>query len=443
MKRQCAVLVLLGALVWSGCAPAAPTPLPASTPIPTPVAGVLFVDPGADRGLVSPLLRGSNYGPWVAVPVNMLETAYNAKIAVIRFPGGAWGDRNTLKDYQIDAFMDFCKKTGSTATISVNLRDGTPEQAAELVRYVNITKKYGITYWAIGNEPTLFAQEVGEGPYGVADYNREFREFAAAMKAVDPSIKLMGPEIHQYAVDPGARPKDASGLDWMDEFLKANGDLVDVVTFHRYPFGTSITPDDLRRNAREWDDLVIALRGRIHELTGRDLPIALTEVNTHYNPAVGGIATPDSHFNAIWLADVFGQMVTQDVLIFNHWMLSTSGSNQGGWGMISRSGVRPSYYVYQLYAQFGNQRVYAASGIENISIYAAKREDGALTVMIINLNDDAARAPLQVTGGIPTAARLFLLDPAHSAADMGVVSLPADGILDLPGQSVSLFIITP
>lgn len=443
MTKTLCLLLSIIVLLLSACAPAAPTPLPPPTAIPTPVAGVLFADPDADLGTISPLLRGSNYGPWVAVPVNMLDTAYNAKIAVIRFPGGAWGDRNTLKDYQIDAFMDFCKKAGATATISVNLRDGTPEQAAELVRYVNITKKYGITYWAIGNEPTLFAQEVGVGPYGVADYNRDFQAFAKAMKAVDPSIKLMGPEIHQYAVDANARPKDASGLDWMDEFLKANGGLVDVVTFHRYPFGTSITPDDLRRNAREWDDLVMALRGRIHELTGRDIPIALTEVNTHYNPAVGGSATPDSHFNAVWLADVFGQMVAQDVLIFNHWLLSTSGSNQGGWGMISRSGVRPSYYVYQLYAQFGSQRVYAASGIEDVSIYAAKRPDGALTLMIINLNDESMRVPLQVAGKMPASAQLFLLDPSHNADDMGVVSLPGDGVLDLPGQSVSLFIINP
>lgn len=443
MKRHVAALLLLGLLVLGGCAPAAPTPLPAPTPIPTPVAGALFVDPAANLGDISPLLRGSNHGPWVAVPANMLDATYNAEIAVIRFPGGAWGDRNTLKDYQIDAFMDLCRNIGAEATISVNLRDGTPEQAAELVRYVNITKKYGVTYWAIGNEPSLYAQEVGEGAYGVADYNRDFREFAKAMKAVDPSIQLMGPEIHQYAVNPDARLKDANGLDWMDEFLKANGDLVDVVTFHRYPFGTSITPDDLRLNAREWDDLVIALRGRIHALTGRDIPIALTEVSTHYNPAVGGIATPDSHFSAVWLADVFGQMVAQDVLIFNHWMLASSGGGQGGWGMVGRGVLRPSYYVYALYAQFGSQRIYAASGIENVSIYAAKREDGALTLMIVNLNDESARAPLQVAGQSPASAQLLLLDPTHSAEDMGVVSLPADGVLDLPGQSVSLYIITP
>jgi hypothetical protein len=45
---------------------------------------------------------------------------------------------------------------------------------------------------------------------------------------------------------------------WMVEFLKANGDLVDVVSFHRYPFPSvriSGPPsmDELRLNAQEWD----------------------------------------------------------------------------------------------------------------------------------------------------------------------------------------------
>ena len=46
-----------------------------------------------------------------------------------------------------------------------------------------------------------------------------------AMKAVDPTILLMGPELSgSYTSNFAANPKDASGRDWMTEFLKANGD---------------------------------------------------------------------------------------------------------------------------------------------------------------------------------------------------------------------------
>jgi hypothetical protein len=408
---------------------------------PTSVPNALYVDASLEQGSVSPYLLGSNYGPWVAVPFDMVDYAYTSNVKAIRFPGGAWGDRNKLQPYSIDPFIAFCNKVGAMPTFSANLRDGTPEQAAELVRYVNIEKKYGVVYWAIGNEPTLFSKEKGE-EYDTARYNSDWRAFAEAMKAVDPTIKLIGPDLHQYAVDPNARPKDSKGLDWMDEFLKANGDKVDVITTHRYPFGRNPTKDDLRQDARQWDDIVIALQKRIKELTGRDIPVALTEVNTNYNPAVGGEATPDSHFNAIWLADVVGQMAQQHVFMFNHWMLASSGGAQGGWGMIARGGLRPSYYVYQLYSRFGSTMIYSASGVENVSIYAAKRDDGTLTVMIVNLNSNSQSVPLQFKGKAPSSAQLFLLDAEHNAADMGNVTIPKDGILSLPGESVSLYVIS-
>ena len=442
MKKIVFPLLLLISMLAISCGPAVPTPLPEPTAVPTSVPGVLFVDPRIELGPVSPYLLGSNYGPWVAVPVDMLDAAYVSEVTVIRFPGGAWGDRNVLKPYHIDAFMDFCNKVGAIPTISVNLRDGTPEQAADLVRYVNIEKKYGVVYWAIGNEPTLFAQETGES-YDTVRFNTDWRKFAEAMRSVDPSIKFIGPEIHQYAVEPEARPKDENGLDWMDEFLKVNGDMVDVVSFHRYPFGRTLTTDDLRQNVREWDDLIIALRARIHELTGRDIPMAITEVNTNYNPTVGGEATPDSLFGALWLADIVGQMARQGLFMFNHWMLTSSGSGQGGWGLIGRGDLRPSYYVYQLYSMFGSELVYAASGVEDVNIYAAKREDGTLTLMVVNLTDSEKTVPLQINGQTPSVAQVWRLDADHSGDNLGELSIPADGTLTLPMQSLSLFVIAP
>lgn len=442
MKKLLPAISLIFLMVLTSCGPAAPVSFADPTSMPTPIPNALYVDPGLELGTVSPYLLGSNYGPWVAVPFGMQDAAYNSKIKAIRFPGGAWGDRNNLQPYSIDPFLAFCDQVGAIPTISVNLRDGTPEQAAELVRYINIEKKYGAVYWAIGNEPTLFAREKSNN-YDTVQYNKDWRKFADAMKAVDPTIKLIGPDVHQYSAEPDQRPKDVNGLDWMDEFLKANGDQVDVVTFHRYPFGTNATKEQLRENAKEWDDIVIALRNRIQELTGREIPIAITEVSTNYNPAVGGEATPDSHFNAIWLADVVGQMAQQQLFMFNHWMLTSSSGGQGGWGMIGRGVLRPSYYVYQLYAMFGTKLIYSASGVENVNVYAAKREDGTLTLMIVNLNDDAQTIPLQFKGKMPKSAQLFLLDPEHSAQDMGNIDLPADGKLSLPGESVSLFVINP
>ncbi len=428
-----------------------PTPIPSATPLPSPTAvpsavpGGLYVDAAQTLGPVSPLIFGTNHGPWVAVPFAMLEEAFASGVTVIRFPGGAWGDRNKVTPLQIDQFAAFLQQMGAVGTISVNLRDGTPEQAAEMVRYTNLEKQYGVRYWSIGNEPTLYEAELsitsGE-TYDTERFNREWRAMAEAMRAVDPTILLIGPELHQYSGDFNANPKDSAGRDWMTEFLRANGDLVDIVAIHRYPYGSeNATIPDLRANSREWDDTIAYLRALIHTETGRDLPIAVTEINSHWSKAVRGEATPDSHYSAIWLADVLGRMVRNDVFMMNQWMLTSQGG-QGGWGLVDTSKVRPSYHVYQLYKQFGSERVYASSDDPNVSLYAARRDDGALTLVVINLASAPAAKRLTLDNLAPEhPAATWLLDAEHAGVQLDDTGLPAGVELQLPAESMLLLVV--
>ena len=89
----------------------------------------------------------------------MLPQVYDSGVTILRFPAGAWGDHNNVTNLQIDQFIDFIHKVGAKAMFNVRLFGGTPEQAAEMVRYTNIERKYNIQYWAIGNEPTLYNGE--------------------------------------------------------------------------------------------------------------------------------------------------------------------------------------------------------------------------------------------------------------------------------------------
>src|SRR5215207_11464968 len=163
MYRLPVITILI--LILSACAPSAPapapvpsaataiptqTPIPTSTLLPTPtlvptsVPDILFVDPSVSLGPISPLVYGSNYGPWLVVSFDMLPAAYESGVTILRFPAGAWGDHNDLKAYHIDQFMDFANKTGAAAIFSVRLLGGMPEQAAEMVRYTNIERKYNV-----------------------------------------------------------------------------------------------------------------------------------------------------------------------------------------------------------------------------------------------------------------------------------------------------------
>jgi hypothetical protein len=431
-----ATTVVLVALLASACESAPPTPKP----------DTLYVDAEQRRGEISPYIYGTNYGPWITVPVDLIDAYEASGLRFLRFPGGHWGDVNDIRPSQFDWFIKLAEMIDAEPSVSVRLLDGTPEEAAALVEYANIEHDYDIRYWSIGNEPSLYATMDRAEEYDTAYFNARWRTFAEAMLAVDPDIQLLGPEVHQFRVAPEARPKDAEGRDWMREFLLANGDMVDLVTFHRYPFPKNPadappTIDDLRRNSQEWDELIPALRDLIAETTDRELPIGVTEVNSNWSSALGGEGTPDSFYNAIWWADVLGRLAEQQVEIVAHFALQSPAS-MGGWGMLARYEVRPTYYVYQLYQRFGETLIFTACDDPDLSIYGAVRDDGALTLMIVNLGPEPRDYPLHLAKGTPTGeAEVWRLDAEHNAEQIAPQTLSEETMLTLPAQSVTLYVI--
>lgn len=443
------------AILISGCLPRdestpidppEPTLVPTLVPtaLPVEMPDVFYIDSGIRLGKISPYVLGTNYGPWVAVPFDMIPAAEEAGITMIRWPGGEWGDQNEIRSYQLDQAFAFAGQLGAELNVQVRLRGGTAEKAAELVRYANIEKGYNIRFWTIGNEPSLYDGYVNT-TYNTEIFNREWRAFAEAMRAVDPNIQLLGPEIHQFSGYPDGTPKDSAGRDWMIEFLKANGDLVDIVSFHRYPFprsmtGPNATIEDLRQNTQEWDGMIDYLNSLIAEYTGRSLPISVAEVNSHFSKASGGEGTPDSLYNAIWWGDVLGRLIRKDVYIVNHWLL-TSRANQGGWGLIGAYELRPSYYVNVLYRKLGAERIYAFSDDPFLTVTASLQEDGALALMLINLKAEAVNRPIVLRGMEPETVETWLFDEAHLAENMGTAAF--SGEVDLPPGSMTLLVIRP
>ncbi len=400
----------------------------------------LTIDVNHSLGPISPYVYGANYGPLQTVPLDLADEAQQSGIRFLRFPGGRWGDQNNLQHFHIDMFIKLARQLGAEPSISVRLEGGTPEAAAELVRYTNIERGYHVRYWAIGNEPNLFDN------YTTEDHNREWRAIAEAMLAVDPTILLIGPDTSQYSGNPVTDPRDSLGRDWVREFLLANGDLVDIVAVHRYPFPRSMANPvtsvaDLRQNAPEWSRILPALRAVIRETTGRDdLPVAITEANSHWSKSIGGEATPDSLYNAIWWADVLGRLIRDGAFIVAYFDFQSNPS-RGGWGLLGSYEVRPTYYTYQLYKRFGSELVYGGSSIPDLSVYAALREDGLLSVLVVNLGDEPQSPPLRLDGAtIVGPAEVWRLDAEHNAERLDDLDL-RNNPLSVPGQSVTLYLI--
>lgn len=401
----------------------------------------LVVDAETSLGPISPYVYGANFGVYSAVPAAMIPQAQAAGVRYLRW-GGGFSDERELTEGNIDVFIMTARIAGAEPAITVRLHESTPEDSAEDVRYANIEKGYNVRYWSIGNEPTLFAS-LFDMEYNTEIFNREWRAHAEAMLAVDPTIILVGPDLHQYPGIPEQNLKDSAGRDWMEAFLEANGDLVGVVSIHRYPFPRSqanptISIDDLRQNAREWDDHILPnLREVILRITGREIPIGVTEVNSSWANNQRGEATLDSHYNSIWYGDVLGRMIRGRVMIAAYWNFQFPDRS---WGLIGSFNVRPTYYTFQMYKGFGTEALASSSDVPDLNVYAARRDDGALTVMVVNLGLAAATATLTLAGFPPGGeAEVWLLDPEHQAEAMGTQALGET--ITVPGQSMTLYVI--
>lgn len=97
-----------------------------------------------------------------------------------------------------DEFLRLMELVKGEPLLCVNLITGTPEKAAGWVEYCNATtgthygkirarnghaKPYGVKYWELDNE--------AQRRFSVAQYAEECRTYSAAMRAVNPSIRLM------------------------------------------------------------------------------------------------------------------------------------------------------------------------------------------------------------------------------------------------------------
>jgi hypothetical protein len=86
---------------------------------------------------------------------------------------------------------------GSETTIPT--REQLIKNAVEWVRYANITKKYGVKYWMIGNESYKNCDY--NGCATAAQYRDDIIEFSTRMKKIDPRIKIIanGDDIEWWA----------------------------------------------------------------------------------------------------------------------------------------------------------------------------------------------------------------------------------------------------
>ena len=166
VRRLTAVVVAAAVAVASGFVSAGPA-VAAEEPV------AVTVDTHAGLGTVPTFGTGANHAIW-DTELGSEETSSllkRAGVAMLRYPGGSYADIYHWQDHtapggyvapntDFDTFMAGARRTGAQPIVIANYGTGSAEEAAGWVRYANVTKKYGVTYWEIGNE------NYGNGHYG-------------------------------------------------------------------------------------------------------------------------------------------------------------------------------------------------------------------------------------------------------------------------------------
>ncbi|TYB43165.1 alpha-L-arabinofuranosidase, partial [Microbispora tritici] len=117
-------------------------------------------------GTVPDTAYGLNQAVWdgnMNTPASV-DLLGKAGVQMMRYPGGSYGDgfhweTSTVSGggyvapgTDFDSFMGTVRGVGAQAIIIANYGSGTAQEAADWVKYANVTKGYGVKYWEIGNE---------------------------------------------------------------------------------------------------------------------------------------------------------------------------------------------------------------------------------------------------------------------------------------------------
>ena len=118
-----------------------------------------------------------------------------------------------------DGQLRTAKDANLQPTMVINMRDTSPQSAAELVKKMNIQEKRNIKYWELGNEIWAY----GDSYIDNKAYARKIKDFSRAMKAVDPNIKIGASLLLGFS-------------NWDEEVIKQSAPYFDFVSFHYYPY---------------------------------------------------------------------------------------------------------------------------------------------------------------------------------------------------------------
>jgi len=464
-------MVLLAVAVGGGCGE---TPRPEAEEVQETAAlavdqvqggtpAIVTVNARHGLGKFSSLAVGLNSAAWdIDLPDRDVSRLIgDAAVQTLRYPGGSTSDNyhwisnlpddpaagGTVENANFDAYMSVVQATGAQPMITVNYGSGTEQEAADWVRYANRGgprykgpvptypgacpkgHNYGIRYWEIGNE--LY----GDGTYGATwevnhkshdptTYAQGVVRYSAAMKAVDPSVRI-GAVLTAPGNWPDGQISEASPQPWNDTVLSQACGAIDFVVIHWYPQGPTGESDaGLLASPLQGEStpvsftpsipaMVATLKASLAQYCGRraaSLPIMVTETNSvSYNPG----KQTTSPVNALFLADQLSTWFENGVANVDWWALHNGpfdGNTDpalygdytfGDYGILSAGQTTPAgaveppvntplpaYFGFRMLSYLGHgpqdTMLEATSSNPLVTVHAVRQGGGNVNLLVIN-----------------------------------------------------------
>lgn len=429
-------VLLAAALLLCGCASSRPAAKAGMSAMPPAPAGAVALAVAPDQ-VIAPVnhavLNGFNFGNWVQV-ADFADDLRAAHPDELRFPGGENGDKNDLTEFAFSTFQSNLSILGNQAAViqtrvggrgmSTGPAHNRPEDAADAVRWAR-AKGIQVRYWEIGNEPDLFPASQGDPDFTPEKYCQVFRAQAAAIKAVDPAARVAGPAVS------GARP----GRDrFLEEFVTACGDVVDVLTWHIYPTEGTMDDQAAFATAEEADATVDAYGAlwadpaRNPKGHARKVEMGVTEYG------LSSMTTRMHHLTdmpaAMWTMEVALRLDARGLASAHYFAFQ----GMGGHGLLDQSGARrPTYYAFTLLGKLSGNLVAASTGDPELWTHAA-RDGSRLDVVVTNRATQPRALATAVPGFQPRSGTYF--DEAITRDEKPPAAVALGGTVTLPARSV-------
>lgn len=354
------------------------------------------------------------------------------------------------------------------------------EAVSFAVRHAGQADGSGVKYWVLDNEPMLWHQthrDVRPDPLGYDELWERTVKYAEAIKRADPSAKVAGfcswgwTDLFYSAKDEAsshfARPDHhAHGsvplAEWFihkcGEYKKKHGRaLIDVFDFHWYPqaevkgktpyLGKGQDPAlnqlRLRSTCDLWDP-EYRQESWINDASGGQAAKVIRRIrewiDTH-NPGMEislgeyNFGGGDNITGGLAQADTFGILAREKVDLAFIWT-APEGTQNLAWSLFRNYDDRGG--------RFGETFMPTSTDNKDAAVYAARRRDGATTIVIINKNLGGACDLVLNVPGLNGNLRAWRFDQTSDNIYEAVgEAKPIDGTISikLPAASASILVV--